>query len=284
VEGQVGVGTTSPNASAVMELNSTSTGFLPPRITTAQMNAINSPAEGLTIYNTTLKTLCWFNGTSWTYVPQDGKSCGTISYDGKTYETVIIGFQCWMKQNLNIGKRIDGIVEQTNNDTIEKYCYNDDEANCDVYGGLYQWDEMMNYTASSSSNPSGRQGICPTGWHVSSDAEWCQMETYLEATVNCTATGWWETDLGGKLKETGTNHWASNSGATNSSGFTALGPGFWDSGAFYHFNESEGFWTATESDTTHAWQLYLYTGFNWLAHNSSCVKTTEAYSIRCVKD
>jgi uncharacterized protein (TIGR02145 family) len=85
------------------------------------------------------------------------------------------------------------------------------------------------------------------------------------------------------LKETGTNHWASNSGATNSSGFTALGPGFWNSGAFYHFNESEGFWTATESDITNAWKHYLYTGYNWLDHGLG-VKTTEAYSIRCVKD
>jgi uncharacterized protein (TIGR02145 family) len=78
-------------------------------------------------------------------------------------------------QNLNIGTMINNAVNQTNNSIIEKYCYGYNAANCAIYGGLYQWDEIMIYTASSNANPSGRQGICPTGWHIPSDAEWRQF-------------------------------------------------------------------------------------------------------------
>ena len=60
-----------------------------------------------------------------------------------------------------MGTMINGISNQTNNDTLEKYCYNDDTANCSIYGGLYQWNEAMQYVTTS-----GAQGICPTGWHI----------------------------------------------------------------------------------------------------------------------
>ena len=85
----------------------------------------------------------------------------TVEYGGQTYNTVLIGNQCWMKENLNIGTRIDFSQDQTNNSIIEKYCYYDDELNCKKYGGLYQWSEMMQYTTIA-----GTQGICPDGWHL----------------------------------------------------------------------------------------------------------------------
>ena len=65
--------------------------------------------------------------------------------DSQSYNTVEIGTQCWMAENLNIGTRIDGSRKQTDNAILEKYCYGDNEANCDIYGGLYQWNEMMQY-------------------------------------------------------------------------------------------------------------------------------------------
>jgi len=74
--------------------------------------------------------------------------------DGQFYNTVLIGDQCWMAENLNIGDRIDGINDQLDNATLEKYCYDDLETNCDTYGGLYLWDEMMEYTTTP-----GTQGI-----------------------------------------------------------------------------------------------------------------------------
>ena len=105
-------------------------------------------------------------GRSWT--------CGDPLIDTrdlKAYKTVMIGNQCWMAQNLNIGTIInsnnggnnnDG--EQSDNTTIEKYCYWDEQDSCDIYGGFYLWDEMINYSIIESS-----RGICPEDWHVPSD-------------------------------------------------------------------------------------------------------------------
>jgi uncharacterized protein (TIGR02145 family) len=281
VEGQVGFGTTSPSASAAVEISSSTTGFLQPRMSTAQMNAIASPAEGLTVYNTTLRTLCWFDGSSWTYVPQDGKSCGTINYEGKTYETVVIGLQCWMKQNLNVGTRIDGIAEQTDNSIIEKYCTDNNEANCDTYGGFYQWGEMMNWTTSSSSNPSGRQGICPVGWHIPSDPEWCQMETYLDKSLDCNSTMWRGTDAGNKLKST--SGWVYGGNGNNSSGFTALPAGFLASDQTFDILGWDGlFWSSTASSASSAWSRYLR--YQYAQINRNEYPQVDGFSIRCIKD
>jgi uncharacterized protein (TIGR02145 family) len=213
-------------------------------------------------------------------------SCGqplTDIRDGKSYNTVLIGTQCWFAQNLNVGTKIIHTVPQTNNATIEKYCYNDDDANCVIYGGLYQWEELMNYTTSSSANPSGRQGLCPTGWHLRSHEEWCQMEVYLDATVNCNNTGWQGSDIGFKLKESGTVHWAgSNAGSTNSSGFTALPAGYRDyTGVFDQLNLGAYFWTTTEMSPG-AWHHVLNNILGGMYQHGT--PTPSAWSGRCVKD
>ena len=73
--------------------------------------------------------------------------CGAsrVSYGGKDYNTVLIGSQCWLKENLDVGTMINGSNQQTNNGIIEKYCYNNVPNNCSTYGGLYQWNEAMQY-------------------------------------------------------------------------------------------------------------------------------------------
>ncbi len=215
-------------------------------------------------------------------------SCGesiTDSRDGKIYNTVLIGTQCWMKENLNIGIRINGSQEQTNNLIFEKYCYNDDEENCNIYGGLYQWNELMNYTPSSDANPSGRQGICPAGWHLPSDAEWCQLETYIDATVICTDTGWLGTDVGGKMKETGTTHWSSpNEGATNTSGFTAIPGGFrFSNSGFAGLSINGLFWCTTESANTIPWRRNL-TNDSARSGRDRFDSKNFGFSGRCIKD
>jgi uncharacterized protein (TIGR02145 family) len=203
----------------------------------------------------------------------------TDTRDGKTYTTVQIGTQCWMAQNLNIGTRITGSIEQTSNTTIEKYCYGNIEANCDVYGGLYQWNEMMNY----STTP-GMQGICPTGWHLPTDSEWCTITTYLDATVNCSTTGWSGTNAGGKMKETGSTHWTSpNTGATNSSGFTGLPGGNSEpNGAFYVLGDGGTFWSSTNYSTADAWYRFLY--YNKADVNRDHYTKSLGYSVRCLRD
>ncbi len=126
----------------------------------------------------------------------------TISYGGETYTTVEIGTQCWMKENLDVGAMISGNTNQTNNNLIEKYCYGDNSANCTMYGGLYQWDEAMQYVTTR-----GAQGICPTGWHIPTQGEFMKLGSSVEADGNAL-----------KAVEQGTGGGA----GTNISGFSAL--------------------------------------------------------------
>ena len=90
-----------------------------------------------------------------------------------------------MAQNLNVGVLIGGRINQNNNGIIEKYCYADLDGNCSILGGLYQCNEMMQYTTTE-----GTQGICPGGWHLPTDAEWSGLISFL--------TG--QSVAGGKMK------------------------------------------------------------------------------------
>ena len=198
----------------------------------------------------------------------------TVTYEGQIYNTVQIGTKCWFKENLNVGTMIPGSQEMTNNSIIEKYCYNNDPANCATYGGLYQWNEMMQYY-----HPAGDlQGICPDGWHLPTDAEWTILTDFLGG----------ELEAGGKMKATGTFEagtglwYAPNTGATNESGFTAL-PGGYRSGTgnFYDMGFFADFWSSTESNTDAAWLRFLYylyagvdanDGYKYLGFSSRCLQ------------
>jgi len=256
--------------------------LLPPRMTTSQMNAIASPSAGLIVFNTTLNILFSFNGTSWDAMTNGtGQGCGTISYGGQTYQTVVIGTQCWMAENLNIGTMINGSQEQANNAVVEKYCYDNIPANCDVYGGMYQWAEVVQYlngaTNQASWNPlptGDVQGICPPGWHLPADAEWTALTTSLGG----------ESVAGGKMKETGTTHWSSpNAGATNLSGLTALPGGLRDNdGNFYNLSAFAYIWSSSESATSDAWYRYLQCGGASLGRPN--YDKMSGFSVRCVRD
>lgn len=191
--------------------------------------------------------------------------------DGNNYPTVTIGTQLWMAKNINVGTRIDSTQEQTNNSIIEKYCYNDHKSNCDVYGGLYQWNEMMQYDTTP-----GVQGICPTGWHIPTDAEWTTLTTFLGG----------ESVAGGKMKETGFTHWLSpNTGATNSSGFTALPGGYRWGPPYYSYDvltEAGIFWSSSQAWSNGAWYRYVY----WLGESvtRSDPNKVISLSVRCLQD
>ncbi len=203
------------------------------------------------------------------------------SRDGKVYNSVQIGTQCWMAENLNVGIMIQGGEETTNNDTIEKYCYNNELDSCTKYGGLYQWDEMMQYVTTE-----GVQGICPTGWHLPSDDEWKTMEMHLGMSQAQTdATGWRGTDEGGKLKETGTTHWKSpNTGATNTSGFTALPGGYRNAVGYFGNLGSNGFWwSATANGSPNAWSRYLSYSSDKVFRGNYLGKDY-GFSVRCLRD
>lgn len=203
----------------------------------------------------------------------------SVTYEGQTYQTIQIGTQCWMKKNINTGKMIKGISKPENNGIVEKYCYDDNTVNCTNYGGLYTWDEMMAYV----SQP-GTQGICPPGWHIPTEKEWCTLATYLDPSVKCDAQDYTGTDLGGKLKEKGGQYWDKpNIGATNESGFTALGAGTRTfNGKFSFIQSAATFWSSTVSASADAlgWTIYndganIYRGNNL---------KTMGFSVRCIKN
>ena len=197
--------------------------------------------------------------------------CGdnfTDSRDNKVYSTVQIGTQCWMSQNLNIGTRIDGTNEQTNNGTIEKYCYNNLETNCDVYGGLYQWDEMMQYSITA-----GVKGICLSNWHLPTDAEFDELGTSLGG----------QNFAGGNMKETGFVHWTlPNYGATNSSGFKGLPGGFRYTQGFSNLGFTGYFWTSLQYTTTMAMSRHLNYDDAWL--DRAPFPKSYGFSVRCIRD
>jgi len=99
------------------------------------------------------------------------------SRDNRIYQIVKIGDQWWFADNLNTGENIDIIKAQTDNRVIEKYCYNNDTAFCQKFGGVYLWGEMINYSSYSVQqklHPTDIvvKGICPDGWHIPSLNEW----------------------------------------------------------------------------------------------------------------
>ncbi|MCK9212082.1 MAG: hypothetical protein M0P61_14670 [Ignavibacteriaceae bacterium] len=187
----------------------------------------------------------------------------TISYSGKVYHTVKIGTQTWLKENLNVGVMIDSLQNQSNNGTIEKYCYNNDTANCNKYGGLYQWNEAMAYDTSE-----GAKGICPTGWHIPTLAEFLTLVTEVG-------------NDGNKLKR---EDQGSGSGVgTNISGFSALLAGYrYDDGAFYDLGGHAFFWSSTEYNAPKAYNMTLW------YYDSDLTMTNYykdyGFSIRCLKD
>jgi uncharacterized protein (TIGR02145 family) len=105
-------------------------------------------------------------------------TCGnnlTDLRDSQTYPTVPIGTQCWLASNLNYGNTIPSGQMQLDNCNREKYCFGDNPANCTAIGGLYQWDELMDYGIIS-----GAQGFCPPGWHIPTEADWNTLfSTYI---------------------------------------------------------------------------------------------------------
>ncbi|MCF8347911.1 MAG: hypothetical protein K9G61_03780 [Bacteroidales bacterium] len=206
----------------------------------------------------------------------------TDSRDGTHYDVVKIDNQIWMAENLAY---LPSVVPPSTGSNTTPYYYVYDYNGTDVnaakatsnyitYGVLYNWAAAMNGEASSTANPSGVQGACPTGWHLPSDDEWTELTNYLGGT----------SVAGGKLKETGTTHWNSpNTGATNETGFTALPGGFrFNFGAFNLFGSNGYWWSATEGNASNAWFWYM-------GYDSSNVFKYSDYkemgmSVRCVKD
>lgn len=215
--------------------------------------------------------------------------CGDILIDvrdGQEYPTVQIGTQCWIAKNLNIGSMIlsnqNGQL-QTDNGVIEKYCYDDNVIRCNAYGGLYEWNEAMQYVEEEVT-----QGICPSGWHLPTHNEWKILEGTIDSQYPVGDPEWDGTgsrgyDAGGKLKEIGTTHWSSpNNGATNTSGFTGLPGGVRQNSSFYSLSLIGYFWSTTQYNVDLAWTRGLYSGYATIFRDP--YDKNFGSSVRCLKD
>lgn len=184
-----------------------------------------------------------------------------IDNDGNEYKTVLIGQQCWMAENLNSGRFVQSNYNERrhsdvyNNGFVEKYCYNNDTSNCTLYGGLYDWNEMMKYGSSQ-----GSKGICPEGWHIPTIDEWNKLNEFY--------TVW---DAGKEIKVGG------------SSGFNArLAGDRHATGSFYSFDATAFFWTSTNENTNESW-VKEASGCNDYIGEIKASKHT-GMSVRCLKD
>ena len=191
--------------------------------------------------------------------------------EGNIYDTIAIGAQVWMKQNLKVSKYRNGNPITTNlsnttwqNTTSGAYAiYNNSAVNDSIYGKLYNW-----YAVGDP------RGLCPTGWHVPSDAEWTTLENFLSGS----------SVAGGKMKDVSSLWLAPNTGATNSSGFKGLPGGYrGGSGGSFSSMGSTGFWwSSTQSNTTYAW----YRTLNYNVADIYQINNIKplGFSVRCIKD
>ncbi len=210
--------------------------------------------------------------------------CGgqtSLSYDGRTYDLVEIGGQCWFADNLATDQYRNGDPIPTGldnttwqNTTAGAYAiYNNDIANDATYGKLYNW-----YTTVDS------RGLCPTGWHVPTDCEWMYLEGSLGMTVQQQEAVYERgTNEGGAMKAT-TNWTSPNTGATNSSGFTAFPGGYRANDGGYILIGLVGYWwgISSENYSSSAWSRYL-------TYDNSFVRRLNfnkhfGFSVRCIKD
>ncbi len=217
---------------------------------------------------------------------EEGGGTGTVTdIDGNVYQTIIIGDQEWMAENLKVThyRNGDPIPHLTNDDdwtgtSSGAYCvYDNDPSHADTYGNHYNW-----YTVDDS------RGLAPEGWHVPSDTEIMELETYLgmsQSQVN--STGWRGTNEGSKLAS-GYDLW--DNGALRddtefgSSGFDFFpgGDRNYNYGNFYGVGSHGLFWSSTENNTQYAWSR----GLDNLDTGVERIYFSKRYgfSVRCVRD
>ena len=204
----------------------------------------------------------------------------TVSdYDGNSYNTVTIGTQIWMKENLKVTHYQNGIAipnvqiifstpppnyEMWDTLSTGAMCYfvNDSASNASIYGALYNWYSVVD-----------NRKLCPSGWHVPTDADWTTLTTYLID----------DSVAGGKLKETGATHWYYSYCATNESNFTALPGGSSQVGSPHWggLNTSGWWWSSTAYDIQGAWFRQMWEKCNVIRSNSN---KKNGFSVRCVSD
>ncbi|MDP1621351.1 MAG: fibrobacter succinogenes major paralogous domain-containing protein [Bacteroidales bacterium] len=268
---QAGINTdgSTPDPSAGLDVKFINKGFLPPRMSQSGRNAIQNPAAGLIIFNTTTRRIDVFDGTDWYAL---GKETPDLTdYDGNAYPVVRIGNKQWMARNLRAIHYANGTP------IVNAMVYSGDTSDIAAYGLLYNWNAIMHLEASSNLNPSGVQGVCPGGWHLPSENEWLELLGYYGGT----------SAAGGPLKEASYFHWAQpNTGASNVSGLT-LQPGGYAvfAGGQLVYGEKQfngNYWSCTEYDVNRAYDFSFYYDYSGVYHVNN--SKGMYFSVRCVKN
>lgn len=222
--------------------------------------------------------------------PEGDGICGTVTdKDGNVYDVVKLGNQEWMAQNLRTTKYADGtsipLGSSTSATTAYRYCPNNSSSNVYKYGYLYNWKAVMRNSSSSYSNPSHVQGICPNGWHVPSDAEWTELEDYVQSCSDYTSASG---NVAKALASTEDWNLSSNYGAVgddrsknNSTGFGALPAGYYG-GSYAEFGSYAYFWSATENNSFNAYNRAL--GYDYAGVSRAGNYKPLGFSVRCVRD
>ena len=226
--------------------------------------------------------------------PNDNPCPSTLTdYDGNIYNTVQIGQQCWMKENLRTTKYADGTsiaLGSIPSTTIAyRYYPDNNSSNVNTYGYLYNWKAVMRNSSSSDANPSGVQGICPTGWHVPSDEEWKQLTNYVSsqslyvcdgnntyiAKALAFNAGWREHYHTGVVG----NYQSSN----NATGFSALPAGSFY-GNYRYVGYFASFWSTTQTQEKKGYAYNRHIYYNEANVDRSSKLKSNGYSVRCLRD
>jgi len=217
-----------------------------------------------------------------------------IDIDGNIYNTVKIGDQVWMAENLKVTNYFDGttlpLVESgaawvALGLTDKAYCWFDNNSsNGDTYGALYTWAAAMNGAGTSDTNPSGVQGVCPDDWHLPSDSEWEQLAQYISdqnGGYSKSRDNRWE-NVGKHLKTT--SGWDSGGNGTDDYGFSGLPGGYRHfDGNFFGLNLYGSWWSSTAVySSTMAEVRKLHSDNSIFDRNNLNIR--DGFSIRCVKD
>jgi uncharacterized protein (TIGR02145 family) len=226
--------------------------------------------------------------------------------DGNVYQTVTLGTQTWMAENLRTTHYADGTPIPGANSiaewdalttTSQAYCWYDDDStrHAGIYGALYTWAGAMNGAASSAASPSGIQGVCPAGWHLPSDDEWLTLVSYLIANgynYDGTSTG----NKIGKAVAASTNWQVSADTGTvgntdypgyrNKTGLSTPPGGYRDQwGACFFLGAECHFWSATDYSTLASLvHSMFYYSRDFFTLPPSCYYKENGFSVRCVKD
>ena len=225
-------------------------------------------------------------------------------YDGNVYNTVQIGNQCWMKENLNVTHYSDGtpLVEAVSpaynyyGEQGTYYNYGDNESISELTGKLYTWESAVNwYNVSNNEEVEGGQGICPTGWHVPTDMEWWELEMYVDSSLRSyeimlalpNVSGARGTTCGTDLKST--SLWLNLESTNDKYGFSVLPGGVIEYNPLYHNFTYAGYhnraflWTSTQNNRHPICRIF-YNKSAKIDRESNVVYQISAASIRCIKD